>query len=129
MSNSPDVMAELSFLVDEKSGNLGFAPIMRGRKMVAVEFLYEWRSAVEKAARLERDKLATEAEPDNPMLVLAREAWNIVMSYPHRGELDARHRLALQSVELGIITMPEDMPVDDNFRYRLTQMTDAAERD
>ncbi len=118
MSRSPDVMAELQFSRDDVSGNLGFAPVMRGRKIVSVEFLYHWRKSDQKALDVEQQKLLNEPPPDNPMLTLACEAWKIVMSFPHSGKLNERHTLAIQSVKMGIITMPADMPMDHIFESK-----------
>ncbi|KLV03650.1 replication protein [Photobacterium aquae] len=119
MSQCADVSKELEFLIDEKSGNLGFAPVMQGRRIIAVEFLYRWKQPVNQAEKQARAALAQETVPENPMLQLVREAYNIVMMYPLEGRLNEKHLLALQSVELGIITLPEDIVFDEIFRQNL----------
>lgn len=115
MSQCEEVRRELEFLLDEKTGNFGFAPVMNGRRIVAVEFLYRWRSSDNRAEKEAREKLAQETVPDNPMLSLAREAYQIVMAWPLEGKLNEKHLLAIQSVEMGIITLPEDMPLNEEF--------------
>ncbi|GEM77605.1 replication initiation protein [Vibrio sagamiensis] len=114
-----EVSKELEFYTDAESGNVGFAPVMRGRRMVAIQFLYRWKTNIGKAELEARKALEQEEVPDNPMLILAREAWHIVMSWPIKGSLNEKHDLALQSVELGIITMPSDMPLDATFMAKL----------
>lgn len=121
MMDCPEVSREIEFHTDAETGNVGFAPVMRGRRMVAIQFLYRWQTDIGKAEKAERKALEQEPVPDNPMLVLAREAWEIVMAWPHKGQLNEKHNLALQSVELGIITMPEDMPLDSGFMARLAR--------
>ncbi|MFA0464661.1 RepB family plasmid replication initiator protein, partial [Vibrio sp. 10N.261.45.F1] len=58
----------------------------------------------------------------NPMLKLAKEAFNIVLSYPVNGELSKHHKLAIESVRMGIIVMPADMQFDSIFYHRLELM-------
>ena len=66
--------------------------------------------------------MAEEKVPDNPMLLLAKEAFNIVLSYPVNGELTDHHLLAIESVKMGIISMPADMQFDAMFYHRLDLM-------
>ena len=56
------------------------------------------------------------------MLLLAKEAFNIVLSYPVNGELTEQHKLAIESVRMGIITMPSDMQFDSVFYHRMDLM-------
>lgn len=118
MRNSIDVMKELEFIIDQESGNMGFRSILQGKKIVAIEFLYRWKSSDNRAEKKERESLADELVPNNPMLVLAREAYQIVMAYPSNSGLTDKHLLAIQSVDMGIISMPEDMPFDDDFKRK-----------
>lgn len=118
MRNSIDVMKELEFITDQESGNMGFRSILQGKKIVAIEFLYRWKSSDNRAEKKEREALADELVPNNPMLVLAREAYQIVMAYPSSSGLTDKHLLAIQSVDMGIISMPEDMPFDDDFKRK-----------
>lgn len=119
MMQCPEVIKELEFHTDSKTGNVGFAPIMQGRKMIAVQFLYRWKTHDQMAEKQAREKLAAEPAPDDPMLTLVREAWQVVMSWPYGGELTDKHDFALRSVELGITKMPEDKPIDATFISRL----------
>ncbi len=123
MANSTDVLKELRFVVDEETGNLGFKPIYHGKKIIAIEFLYQWVSSNNQAEKQAREALGQETVPDNPMLVLAREAYQIVMAYPLEGELTDKHKLALQAVSMGIVALPEDMPMDDIFSHKLNQIS------
>ena len=119
MTKCAEVSKELEFLIDEKTGNIGFSPVLNGKRIVAIEFLYHWTASDNRAEKLEREKLSHEQVPDNPMLQLAREAYLIVMAYPLEGGLSDKHKLAIQSVEMGIIQMLEDMPFDNEFRRKL----------
>jgi len=56
---------------------------------------------------------------DDPVQQLAREAYRIVMNYPHQGKLDDRHVLALRSIELDIISEPNGISFNDKFRLKL----------
>lgn len=119
MSKCVEVSKDLEFLIDPKTGNVGFAPVMQGKRIIAIEFLYRWKMSDNQAEKLERAALAQEAVPDNPMLILAREAYQIVMAHPLKGNLNEKHLLAIQSVEMGIISLPEDMPFNDDFKAKL----------
>lgn len=123
LSSSEEVKKELGFLVDPDSGSYGYKARYRGKTIVALEFLFQWKQKSDnKAEAIERSKLAEEKVPDNPMLMLAKEAFNIVLSYPVNGELTAHHRLAIESVKMGIISMPADMLFDATFYHRLELM-------
>lgn len=122
MTKCVEVCKDLEFLVDDKTGNLGFAPVMQGKRIVAIEFLYRWKKPVNQAEQQTRAELEQETVPDNPMLMLAREAYQIVMAFPLEGRLNEKHMLAIQSVEMGIITLPEDMPFDDAFKAKLNSV-------
>ena len=121
MTRCEEVCKELEFRIDEKTGNVGFSPVMNGKRIVAIEFLYRWHLSDNRGEKEERKKLAAEVVPDNPMLSLAREAYRVVMAYPLEGKLNEKHLLAIQSVEMGIITLPQDMPIDEAFRKKLRQ--------
>ncbi|MGF1693907.1 replication initiation protein [Photobacterium kagoshimensis] len=121
MSRCVDVSKELEFFADEKSGNFGFSPVMQGRRIVAIEFLYRWKASDNQAEKQVRAELAQATIPANPMLELVREAYRIVMAYPAEGRINEKHLLAIQSVEIGIITLPEDIVFDDNFKEKLAQ--------
>jgi len=121
MAKCLEVSKDLEFLIDEKSGNLGFAPVMQGRRIIAIEFLYRWKINDNQAEKLARAELEQETVPDNPMLQLVREAYQIVMVHPLEGNLNEKHLLALQSVEMGIIALPEDIVFDDAFKSKLNQ--------
>ena len=56
---------------------------------------------------------------DDPVQQLAREAYRIVMNYPHQGKLDDKHVLALRSIELKIISKPNGIEFNDKFRVKL----------
>lgn len=122
MANSADVLKELRFLVDEETGNLGFKSIYQGKRIVAIAFLYRWIGSNNRAEKLAREALGEETVPENPMLLLAREAYQIVMAFPLEGYLNDKHLLAIQAVEMGIIELPEDMPMDEIFKQKLNKM-------
>ena len=123
LASNEEVQKELAFLVDEESGSYGYKARYRGKSIVALEFLFEWKQKSDnKGEAQERAKLAAETVPDNPMLLLAKEAFNIVLSYPVNGELTEHHKLAIESVRMGIITMPEDMQFDSVFYHRMELM-------
>lgn len=123
LSHNEEVRKELGFLVDEESGSYGYKARYRGKSIVALEFLFQWKQKSDnKAEALERARLAEEPTPDNPMLQLAKEAFNIVLSYPVNGELSEHHKLAIESVKMGIIVMPADMQFDSIFYHRLELM-------
>lgn len=123
LSSSEEVKKELAFLVDADSGSYGYKARYRGKAIVALEFLFQWKQKSDnKAEALERSKLADEHVPDNPMLLLAKEAFNIVLSYPVNGTLNDHHKLAIESVKMGIIAMPADMQFDTSFYHRLEMM-------
>ncbi|MFW9688183.1 RepB family plasmid replication initiator protein [Vibrio parahaemolyticus] len=122
MMQCPEIIAELEFLIDEKSGAYGYKPIQRGKKIIQLEFLFRWIASDNRAEAAYRKKLEEEIVPDNPMLTLAKEAYHVVMAYPVRGELTPHQGLALKTVLEGIILLPDDMPIDSGFRARLDCM-------
>ncbi|APX09980.1 MULTISPECIES: replication initiation protein [Vibrio harveyi group] len=118
----PEISAELEFLIDEKSGCYGYRPILRGKKIIQLEFLFKWNSSDNKGEAAYRKRLESETVPDNPMLLLAKEAYRVVMSYPVKGELTSHQELALKTVLEGIVLLPDDMPIDSGFMVRLDLM-------
>ncbi|RJX68697.1 replication initiation protein [Vibrio sinensis] len=122
MMQCPEIFSELEFLIDEKSGSYGYRPIQRGRKIIQLEFLFRWKVSDNKGEAAYRKKLEEELVPDNPMLILAKDAYHVVMSYPLKGELTAHQALALKTVLEGILLLPEDMPFNSSFMARLKKM-------
>ncbi|MFM2588206.1 replication initiation protein [Vibrio sp. TBV020] len=122
MSRCTDIQKELEFLIDEKTGCYGYRPIYSGKKIVQLEFLFRWKSSDNKGEAALRKQLENETVPDNPMLVLAKSAYEVVMTYPVKGELTAHQELALKAVLEGIVTLPNDMPIDATFKARLQTM-------
>ena len=53
----------LQFDVDEKTGNYGFSYIKKGRKVVAIKFLFKWKRKVNKQEERERQKLGYQLSP------------------------------------------------------------------
>ncbi|MEZ8094533.1 hypothetical protein ACED51_10605 [Photobacterium swingsii] len=60
-----------------------------------------------------------EALLDDPVQQVAREAYCIVMNYPHQGPLDDRHVIAIRSVELNIVSEPIGLFFDEVFKAKL----------
>lgn len=67
----------IEFFIDEKTGNYGFSYQKRGRKVIAIKFLFRWRKKVNKAEAEERNKLANQL----PTFELALLTYQIVLEF------------------------------------------------
>ncbi|ANU39483.1 replication initiation protein [Vibrio scophthalmi] len=53
----------ISFDIDDKTGNYGFSYVKKGRKVTGIKFLFKWRQKVNKQEAEERRKLAYQLSP------------------------------------------------------------------
>lgn len=98
----------LVFLIDEKTGNLGYETIKNGRTIVEIRFLFEWNNSkqIDQDERDKREELANQINP----LDLAKLTYEMVNSFipgddgnPTVEELNNMMAMAAQLMTNGLV--------------------------